>query len=74
MGENGDMPESGRKTSGGWLKSSFSADGAGNCVEIVCCGGDVLIRSSRNPGGGILQLSGARWADFLRSVVQAPDW
>ncbi|WP_326796629.1 DUF397 domain-containing protein [Streptomyces sp. NBC_01808] len=51
-----------------WFKSAYSGQ-AGNCVEVAAVGPDRrLIRDSKDPGGGVLAVSGVAWADFVEAV------
>ncbi|NUR92651.1 MAG: DUF397 domain-containing protein [Nonomuraea sp.] len=55
-------------SSDGWRKSSFSA-GAGECVEFKRGStGDILIRDSKNPAGGVLSFTAGEWRAFLKGV------
>lgn len=40
-----------------WRKSTYSADGHGNCVELAKLPKAVGIRDSKNPDGGHLSVS-----------------
>jgi len=49
-----------------WIKSSYSGPTGGNCVEVAFLGGgDVAVRSSRNPDGPALIFTRAEWDAFL---------
>jgi Domain of unknown function (DUF397) len=50
---------------GTMAKSTFS--GATNCVEAgpCACGGDVLVRDTKDREGPVLRFTGAEWAAFL---------
>ncbi|MBA9002986.1 DUF397 domain-containing protein [Thermomonospora cellulosilytica] len=38
-------------------KSSWSGAANNNCVEVAATPGDILIRDSKHPDGGVLRLS-----------------
>ncbi|MET9380990.1 DUF397 domain-containing protein [Streptomyces sp. NPDC002928] len=48
-----------------WRKSSYSDDGGGNCVEVAACPHSIHVRDSKDPGGGVVTVSGAAWSAFL---------
>lgn len=50
-----------------WRKSSASSGGDGQCVEFAASGPSVLIRTSRDPRGARIVVTGATW----RLLVQA---
>jgi Domain of unknown function (DUF397) len=50
-----------------WTKSSRSASN-GCCVEIATMAGDVAMRDSKNPDGGILRFQQTAWSHFLARV------
>jgi Domain of unknown function (DUF397) len=50
-----------------WRKSSYSGYN-GNCVETTTAGGQVLVRDSKNPGGGMLTFTPGEWAAFLSTI------
>ena len=50
------------------VKSSYSNTGA-NCVELARGRkGEVAVRDSKDPDGGLLAFAPARWAAFTRLV------
>lgn len=52
----------------GWFKSSFSEPGT--CVEARHnTDGSTSVRNSRDPGGAVLNFTGAEWTAFLGGVV-----
>jgi hypothetical protein len=52
-----------------WIKSSYSGDNGGDCVEVAPgFPGRVPVRDSKNPGGAALAVSPAGWASFLATV------
>ncbi|MDH2425897.1 DUF397 domain-containing protein [Sphaerisporangium sp. TRM90804] len=56
-------------TTAKWIKSSYSSDNGGNCVEIaVLSGGRVGVRDSKNPAGPALVLTGDAWHAFRGGV------
>jgi hypothetical protein len=59
--ESTEIPDSGLS----WVKSSLSFS-TGNCVEITDLpGGEVGVRNSRHPNGGILRFTPDEWHAFL---------
>ncbi|MEU5848076.1 DUF397 domain-containing protein [Saccharopolyspora shandongensis] len=52
-----------------WQKSSRSASSA-NCVEVARRDAVVGVRDSKDPGGGVLVFSAARWADFVDGLMR----
>lgn len=49
-----------------WAKSSFSAGGDNNCVEIAhLLSGNTAVRDSKNLGGPALVVSPGAWRLFL---------
>ena len=49
-----------------WRKSTRSADGGGNCVEVADnLAGRVLVRDSKDPDGGVLTFAPATWQAFV---------
>jgi len=59
-----------------WRKSSYSGNGGGNCVEVAGHGGMVLVRDTKDHGGGpVHRFSAAAWRRFAEQVKRslAPD-
>jgi hypothetical protein len=50
-----------------WLKSSYSDDEGGNCVEVAFAP-RVHIRDSKNPAGPELCVPAPAWAAFISAV------
>lgn len=50
----------------GWLKSSYSDNEGGNCVEVATGRGTVRVRDSKDPGGPHLTLAPDAWRSFVR--------
>jgi Domain of unknown function (DUF397) len=50
-----------------WRKSSYSANGGGNCVEVASHDGMILVRDSKNPGP-VHRYTGAEWRTFLDRI------
>ncbi|WP_394430089.1 DUF397 domain-containing protein [Streptomyces sp. SGAir0957] len=57
-----------------WIKSSYSGDNGGNCLEVATQATTVHIRDSKNDPatGAILTLSLDTWKNFLRTHVTHP--
>jgi len=52
-----------------WLKSSYSSDQGGNCVEIAeLPDGGAAVRDSKDPTGPVLGVSRAQWAAFVGAI------
>jgi hypothetical protein len=55
--------------SGEWVKSSFSGNGGGNCLEwmpsAVAHSGLVPVRDSKSPEGPALVVSSGAWSAFV---------
>lgn len=49
-------------------KSSYSTGGEGNCVEIAFRGGKVYVRDSKDPDGGMIEMSAAGYRTLLAGV------
>lgn len=53
----------------GWRKSSYSGgDNGSNCVEVACTSTVRLIRDSKAPHAGMLNVPATALAALLRSV------
>jgi Domain of unknown function (DUF397) len=53
---------------GDWKKSTLSGYN-GNCVEVAGLAEDtVMVRHSKNPGGGVLSFTAAEWDAFIGGV------
>ena len=48
-----------------WRKSTRSAEGGGNCVEVAPIPTGTAIRDSKNPTGPTLRFPTAAWQGFL---------
>ena len=51
-----------------WRRSSRSAAGGGNCVEVAHLPAAVAVRDSKNTAGPVLVFSPAAWTGFLRTL------
>lgn len=51
-----------------WHKSSYSTK-ADDCVETVVQPGRTLVRDSKNPDGGVLEIGASSWRRFIADVV-----
>lgn len=51
-----------------WVKSSFSSDGGGGCVELATADRGVVVRDSRDRRGPRLAIPALSWADFLMTL------
>ncbi|GAA2109008.1 DUF397 domain-containing protein [Actinomadura alba] len=51
-----------------WRKSSYSAQGGDDCVELAGLPGVVAVRDSKNPDGPALAFGAGEWADFVAAV------
>ncbi|TQE33814.1 DUF397 domain-containing protein [Streptomyces ipomoeae] len=52
-----------------WIKSSYSGDNGGNCIEIAPAIPNVVpVRDSKNPDGPVLVLNRSAWASFVAAV------
>lgn len=49
-------------------KSSFSASGGANCVEVAFGPQDVFVRDSKDPDGPVLKFTPDEWAAFTAGV------
>jgi uncharacterized protein DUF397 len=50
-----------------WRKSSYSGTNGGQCVEVAAPG-HVLVRDSKDPGGGRLAFSDQVWREFAARI------
>ena len=48
-----------------WRKSSASAQGSNECVEVAFVDDSVLVRHSRNSSGPMLSFTHSEWRAFL---------
>ncbi|MFI6007981.1 DUF397 domain-containing protein [Streptomyces sp. NPDC051243] len=56
-------------TAAAWRKSSYSAGGGTNCVEVADSYlGIVPVRDSKLPDGPVVVFGSAPWASFLRTL------
>ncbi|WP_327299740.1 DUF397 domain-containing protein [Streptomyces sp. NBC_01197] len=52
-----------------WVKSSYSGDNGGNCVEVApAFPGVVPVRDSKNPDGPALVLEQSAWSSFVSAL------
>ncbi|MEV0254773.1 DUF397 domain-containing protein [Streptomyces sp. NPDC050732] len=51
-----------------WIKSSYSNDTGGNCVEVAALTRQVGIRDSKNKTGQALVVPAAAWSSFVGLV------
>lgn len=51
-----------------WRKSSYSANGRGNCVEVGASGHGAFVRDSKDPDGPRLAFTAAEWNTFTRKL------
>lgn len=51
-----------------WRKSSYSASGSGQCVEVGLAPSLVGIRDTKNHAAGHLKVTRTAWQSFVRSV------
>lgn len=58
-----------------WVRSSYSGNGGGNCVEwspeAAAATGTVPVRDSKDPQKGILTASPSAWSAFLSFAQDA---
>jgi hypothetical protein len=55
-----------------WRRSSRSANGGGNCVEVAHLPVAVAVRDSKNAAGPVLVFSPAAWTRFLHGLGNPP--
>jgi hypothetical protein len=53
-----------------WRKSTRSANGGGNCVEIALLAEGAAIRDSKNPAGPKLRFPTTTWQGFLARISE----
>jgi hypothetical protein len=51
-----------------WIKSSYSSNEGGNCVEVASHTSAVHVRDSKTPDGPILTVAADTWSDFLTQL------
>ncbi|MEV5594956.1 DUF397 domain-containing protein [Streptomyces sp. NPDC052496] len=51
-----------------WVKSSYSVNEGGTCIEVATTPTTIHIRDSKNVTGPALAVPPAAWADFLRLI------
>lgn len=52
-----------------WRKSTFSGNGGGSCVEVADHDGKILVRDTKNHGGGpVHRFTAEAWHAFVASV------
>jgi hypothetical protein len=58
-----------------WIKSSYSHDNGGNCLEVALGSQSVVpVRDSKNsPDGPVLLISPSAWGAFTAGLVLAQD-
>ncbi|CAM5686385.1 DUF397 domain-containing protein [Streptomyces viridifaciens] len=49
-----------------WVKSSYSSEEGGQCVEVALTEAVVHVRDSKDPEGPVLRIEPADWAAFVR--------
>ncbi|MGW1103498.1 DUF397 domain-containing protein [Streptomyces sp. NPDC002540] len=54
-----------------WIKSSYSSNEGGACVEVAAAGQAVLVRDSKDTTLPHLTLDRTGWAHFVRYVAWA---
>ncbi|MFF7553000.1 DUF397 domain-containing protein [Streptomyces olivaceus] len=51
-----------------WLKSSYSGDEGGECVEVAPGSTAIHVRDSKEPGGARLAFPRSAWSGFLSGI------
>jgi hypothetical protein len=51
-----------------WRTPSYSGNGGGNCVEVAGTGSRVMVRDTKDRGGGTLAFTTDSWQAFTRSL------
>ena len=52
-----------------WIKSSYSGDEGGNCLEIATDEHSVHLRDSKTPDGPVLSLAPTTWHHFTHTLT-----
>ena len=50
-----------------WRKATASASD-GNCTEVACTYGKVVVRDSKNPRGPMLTFNAIQWRAFIAAI------
>ncbi|PWI46082.1 DUF397 domain-containing protein [Streptomyces sp. ICBB 8177] len=53
-----------------WVKSSYSGNAGGNCVEVAACPEAIHVRDSKDPNGPALTFEPRQWDAFVRFAAQ----
>ncbi|MGW4162940.1 DUF397 domain-containing protein [Streptomyces sp. NPDC004788] len=52
-----------------WVKSSYSGNDGGNCIEIAIGLADLVpVRDSKTPSGPVVAVSAPAWAAFVGAL------
>lgn len=51
-----------------WRVSSYSGSGGGQCTQVACVPGAVLVRDSKDPDGPRLAFGPRAWQEFAARV------
>ncbi|WP_323373599.1 DUF397 domain-containing protein [Plantactinospora alkalitolerans] len=51
-----------------WRKSTRSAAGDNNCVEVACAGDGVHVRDSKDRSGPVLAIGRESWMSMVRGL------
>ncbi|MGW9435710.1 DUF397 domain-containing protein [Streptomyces sp. NPDC055607] len=51
-----------------WIKSSYSSEQGGNCVEVAACAHSVHVRDSKDTDLPSFEVSPVAWAAFVSGV------
>ncbi|MGW1253652.1 DUF397 domain-containing protein [Streptomyces sp. NPDC002513] len=52
-----------------WLKSSYSGNEGGECLEAAAAPGIIHVRDSKDPARSHLAFPAAQWTEFLQYAV-----
>jgi hypothetical protein len=52
------------------VKSSYSGDDGGQCVDVVFTGGSVVIRDTKSPAGPVVRVSPRDWRTFIMKIKE----